>query len=224
MAPPAPGASNGLPEAGDERLRIVVAMVELVAEQGYKATTIKQLLQRAGVTRAAFRRSFSGKRACFLEVYDEISERFATRVFAVFESEEEWRDGLRVAAYAAAHWIGEHPHEARYVVIEMVSAGEFAQARREETLHRFVDLLDAGRERLDQPDSVSRAMAVGIIGGIIGMLTRNLRRRVRTRPEDFVPELMFLAVRPYLGYKAAREELSMPPPALPGLEPVGEGT
>jgi AcrR family transcriptional regulator len=199
-------------------------MVELVAEQGYKATTIKQLLQRAGVRRADFRRSFAGKEACFLEAYDEMSERFVTRVFAAFESEKEWRDGLRAAAYAAAHWIGEHPHEARYVVIEMVSAGEFAQTRREETLRGFVDLIDSGRKQLDKQDSVSRAMADGVVGGILGMLTKHLRRGAPVRPEDFVPDLMFVAVRPYLGHEAAREELSMPPPVVPGLEPVAEGT
>ena len=223
MPPPARVASNGRPEPADQRQRIVAAMVELVAEQGYKATTVKQLLRRAGVTRAEFRRSFAGKRACFLETYDEISERFASRVFAAFESEEDWRDGLRAAAYTAAHWIGEHPREARYVVIEMVTAGEFAQARREETLRGFVDLIDSGRKQLDKQDSVSRGMAEGVVGGILGMLTRHLRRGVPVRPEDFVPDLMFVAVRPYLGQEAAREELSMPPPVVRGPEPVAEG-
>lgn len=224
MAPPARVVSNGRPEPADERQRIVVAMVELVAERGYKATTVKQLLRRAGVTRADFRRLFSGKRACFLEAYEEMSERFVSRVFTAFEGEKEWRDGLRVAAYAAAHWVAEHPREARYATIETMAAGAFAVERREATLRRFVDLLDAGREQLDEPDSVSRAMAEGIVGGILGMLTKNLRREGQARPEGFVPELMFLAVRPYLGHEAAREELSMPPPAVPGLEPAAEGT
>ncbi|HSR95055.1 MAG TPA: TetR/AcrR family transcriptional regulator [Solirubrobacterales bacterium] len=220
MAALAGVASNGRPGPEDERRRILAAMVELVAEQGYKATTVKQLLERAGVSRAAFRRSFAGKQACFLEAYEEMSERFASRVFAAFESEEEWRDGLRVAAYAAARWVGEHPREARYATIETMAAGELAVERREATLRRFVDLLDAGREQLDEPGSVSAAMAEGIVGGILGMLTKNLRRGVRARPEDFVPELMFLAVRPYLGQRAAREELTIPPPREPAREPV----
>jgi AcrR family transcriptional regulator len=222
--PAAGTVANGRPERDAERQRIVAAMVELVAERGYRATTVRQVLERARVSRANFKRLFSGKRDCFLQAYEELSERFSEHVFAAFEGEKEWRDGLRAAAYAAAHWIGEHPHEVRYATIETMAAGEFAVERREATLRRFVDLLDAGREQLDEPDSVSRAMAVGVVGGILGMLTKNLRRGVQARPEDFVPELMFLAVRPYLGHEAAREELSMPPPAVPGLEPVAEGT
>ncbi len=224
MASPAGAASNGRPEPRDERQLIVAAMVELVAERGYKATTVKQLLERAGVGRAGFRRLFAGKRACFLEAYEELSGRFSEHVFAAFESEEEWRDGLRAAAYAAASWIDEHPGEARYATIETMAAGEFAVERREATLRRFVDLVDAGRGQLDEPDSVSRAMAEGVVGGILGMLTKNLRRGVRARVEEVVPDLMFLAVRPYLGQEAAREELSIPPPREPGLEPVAEGT
>lgn len=215
-------ASNGRPAPSAERQRIVAAMIELATEQGYGATTVKQLLERAEVSRADLRRLFSGKQACFLAVYEEMSESFVGEVLAAFEHEEVWRDGLRAAAYAAARWVGEHPREARYATVEMMMAGEFAVARREATLRRFVDLLDAGREQLEQPDSVSRAMAEGVVGGILGMLTRNLRRGSRARPEDFVPELMFLAVRPYLGQAVALEELSIPPPPEPGREPVAE--
>jgi AcrR family transcriptional regulator len=222
--PPAGARRNGGPEPGAERERIAEAMLELIAERGYSATTVNQVLERAGVGRAAFKRHFTAKRDCFLQVYEEMSERFGEQVFAAVEGEEEWRDGLRAAAYAAARWIGEHPREARYWVLEMVAAGEFAQARREETLRRFVDLIDSGRELLDRPDSVSRAMAVGVVGGIVGMLTKNLRRGVRVRPEEMVPDLMFMAVRPYLGPAAALEELRIPPPSEPGLAPAAKGS
>lgn len=220
-----PAASaNGCPGLAAERKRINEAMLELIADRGYAATTVTQVLERAGVSRADFKRLFGSKRDCFLRVYEEMSERFGRCVFDAFESEEDWRDGLRAAAYAAARWIGDHPREARYGALGMVAAGEFAQARRDETLRVFVDLIDSGREQLDEPDSVSRSMAEGVIGGIVGMLTKNLRRGISVRGEDLVPDLMFLAVRPYLGHEAAREELSIPPPHEPGLQPVAEGT
>lgn len=221
--PPAGIAFNGRPDPDAERRQqIVAAMIELVVEHGYGATTVKQLLARAGVSRADFRRLFAGKRACFLAVYEEIGQSFTGAVFAAFEREGGWRDGLRAAAYAAARWVGEHPREARYATVETMMAGEFAVARREATLRRFVDLIDAGREQAEDPEPASRAMAEGVVGGILGMLSKNLRRGTRARPEDFVPELMFLAVRPYLGIEAAREELTIPPPPEPGREPLAE--
>ncbi|HET9163111.1 MAG TPA: TetR/AcrR family transcriptional regulator [Solirubrobacterales bacterium] len=216
-------ASNGRPDPDVERRqRIAAAMVELVVEQGYGATTVAQLLERARVSRAELRRLFAGKQACFLAVYDEIAESFTGEVLTAFGREEAWRDGLRAAAYAAARWVAAHPREARYATVETMMAGEFAVARREATLRRFVDLVDTGRGQLEDPDSVSRAMAEGVVGGILGTLTKNMRRGTRARPKDFVPELMFLAVRPYLGLAVAREELSIPPPPEPGREPLAE--
>jgi AcrR family transcriptional regulator len=221
--PRAAAGSNGDAALVAERRRIAEAMLELVAERGYAATTVKAVLELAQVSRAGFKRLYAGKQECFLRVYEELSERFSEHVFAAFESEEEWRDGLRAAAYAAAGWIREHPREARYAVVEMVTAGDFAQARQEATLRRFVDLVDSGREQLERPDSVSRAMAEGVVGGILAMLTKSLRHGAREPAESLVPELMFMAVRPYLGNAAALEEMRIPPPGDADFEPVARG-
>jgi AcrR family transcriptional regulator len=44
------------------RQRLVVAAVDLFTEQGYDATTVGQIAERAGVTRSTFFRHFSDKR------------------------------------------------------------------------------------------------------------------------------------------------------------------
>lgn len=220
--PAARSDSNGSSDLAAERERICEAMLDLVTKQGYAATSLGQVLERARVSRRDFRRLFDGKEDCFLRIYEETTGHFSRLVFAAFESEEEWRDGLRAAAYAAARWIREHPRETRYGTLEMLAAGEFAQARHEATLRRFTEMIDAGREQLDEPGSVSPMMAEGVIGGVIGMLTKNLRQRTRVRGEDLVPDLMYVAVRPYLGHTAAREELSIPPPPEPCAEPAVE--
>lgn len=221
---PGPGTDpSRRAELAAERERIREAMLDLVTSQGYAKTTVQQVLERAEVSRADFTRLFEGKQDCFLQIYEEATEDFNECVFGAFEREEEWRDGLRAAGYAAARWIRDHPRETRYGTVEMMAAGEFAQAHREATLRRFTEMVDAGREQLDRPESVSRAMAEGVIGGIVGMLTKNLRRGVRVSGEDLVPDLMYLAVRPYLGHEVAREERTIPPPPDPRLEPAAKG-
>jgi AcrR family transcriptional regulator len=222
--PAAGPESNGRSELAAERERIREAMLDLVTKQGYAETSVRQVLEHAGVSRADFRRLFAGMEDCFLQVYEETVKHFNQCVFSAFESEEGWRDGLRAAGYAAARWIRDHPRETRYGTLEVMAAGEFAHGHHEATLRRFTEMIDAGRKQLDQPDSVSPMMAEGVIGGIVGILTKNLRRRTRVRSEDLVPDLMYLAVRPYLGHEAAREELSIPPPPEPCAEPAIEGT
>lgn len=46
----------------DARVRLVVAALDLFTEQGYDATTVAQIAERAGVTRSTFFRYFPDKR------------------------------------------------------------------------------------------------------------------------------------------------------------------
>ena len=48
--------------APDARQRLVVAAVDLFGEQGYDATTVTQIAERAGVTKSTFFRHFGDKR------------------------------------------------------------------------------------------------------------------------------------------------------------------
>ena len=52
--------------AADQRRRILEATADLVAEQGYQATTIEMIVRRAKVGYATFYKSFDDKEAVFL--------------------------------------------------------------------------------------------------------------------------------------------------------------
>jgi hypothetical protein len=67
---------------------------------------------------------------------------------------------------------------------------------------------------LENPDSVSPAFAVAIVGAISEILVRRLSEgRELSEVVDLVPEVMYIAVRPYVDGDKALEELSIP--ALP---------
>ncbi|WP_224387659.1 TetR/AcrR family transcriptional regulator [Pseudonocardia sp. ICBG1293] len=62
------------------RERLVVAAVELFNEQGYDATTVAQLAERAGVTRSTFFRHFSDKREVLVAGQETLSRLLAEGV------------------------------------------------------------------------------------------------------------------------------------------------
>ena len=63
----------GKAEAGEStRNRILQAASELFAQKGYSATTIEDLVSRAGVSRPSMYYHFNGKEALFRGVLDEI--------------------------------------------------------------------------------------------------------------------------------------------------------
>src|ERR1700749_3352620 len=57
--------------------RLVVAAVDLFTEQGYDATTVAQIAERAGVTRSTFFRHFSDKRELLVAGQETLSTLLA---------------------------------------------------------------------------------------------------------------------------------------------------
>ncbi|WP_037913175.1 TetR/AcrR family transcriptional regulator [Actinacidiphila yeochonensis] len=57
--------------------RLVVAAVDLFTEQGYDATTVAQIAERAGVTRSTFFRHFSDKREVLVAGQETLSRLLA---------------------------------------------------------------------------------------------------------------------------------------------------
>jgi AcrR family transcriptional regulator len=200
-----------LGEAGG-RDRMLEAMLELVSNQGFEKTETDEVLQLAGTSRADFERSFSSKEDCALAVFDRFLADYVSTVRAAYSSEGDWPDSLRAAAYAAADWIAGHPREVRFGTVEMLWASEIAQARREEGFQTFVEMVDAGRQRAADPNTVPEFTAEGVIGSIAEIMTKELQGGGELEPHKLAPELMYLAVRPYLGEEAAARELTMPPP------------
>ena len=70
MLPPiGPSPTNVLDVLLDETPRIApnsAAMVATVADKGYEATTVADLVKLSGVSRSAFYRHFEDKQECFL--------------------------------------------------------------------------------------------------------------------------------------------------------------
>jgi AcrR family transcriptional regulator len=193
---------------------LIEAAIDLMVERGYEAMTVEMVVERAGFRCADFGRHFADLQDCVLQAYWRYTDEFTELVFSAYQRERSWRDGLRVAAYAAARYIRDNPRIVRFGSVCLFEAGMMAQAQRESHLHRMVDLIDAGRRELDDPESMSRAVAEAAFGSIYEAVIKEMQAGRGTKAaEDFVPELMYIAVRPYLGHEVAREELTIPPPS-----------
>jgi AcrR family transcriptional regulator len=205
------GAFSG--EAYPARALIREAVMELADENGLEAMSIEMVLARAGVEEAEFHRHFRDLDDCCMQIYLANIAEFDRYVFEAADRHERWRDRLRAAAYASARWIRTQPLTTSFDMVHMLGAGAMAQAHRDRLLQRIVDLIDEGRQELEDPDSMTREVAVGIFGAIYQAVLKQTHGSVTARtPESFVPDLMYIAVQPYMGHEVAREELAIPPP------------
>ncbi len=201
---------NGAPPrelADPPRARIAAAMVALVGNRGYAQTSIEMVCEQAHTRRSHFDRCFAGKEDCFLSIHDEVAAEFCGRVEAAFAGPTSWHDRVWAAGWAAMRFFEEDPARARFLVVEVNGAGNGAQSRRDRILQRLADVLDGGREELEKPQSMSRCTAEIVAGAIYGTVLGKIEEGSIERGDDFLPELVYMAVMPYLGSRAAEDEL-----------------
>jgi AcrR family transcriptional regulator len=107
-------------QAEATRLLLVTVARQLFTEQGYAATSIEDIIQRAGVARGALYHHFSGKEALFRAVYEAVQEDTAARVVTAAVSASDPWDGVRAGlkAFVAACL---EPEFRRIVVLDSVS-------------------------------------------------------------------------------------------------------
>ncbi len=205
--------SSFSPGHSPARARLRAATIALVIERGLESVDAAALCREAGFDPAEFERDFEDVRDCAMQVYLANIVEFDRVLSAAADPADPWRDRLRATAYTAATFIRDHPLSTRFDMLAMLSMGEVAQAYRDRYVQGLIDLIDEGRQELSDPEALGRATAEGVFGSIYRFLARELVGEGRTRyAVEVVPQLMYLAVRPYLGEGAAREELTIPPP------------
>ena len=206
------GIEPGAAIAEDQvRGRISAAMLELAAEHGLEPTTITMVCERAAVGRGAFDDNFTGKEDCFLKVHGEVALEFCQRIRAAYDGPRGWHDRIWAGGWAAMRYLQEDAPRARFLLVAVNGAGSRAQERRDQILQGLTDMIDAGRAELAEPDSVSRSTAEMVTGAIYGTIMAKIRDGAIERGEDFLPELVYMAMMPYLGARAAEDELRVHP-------------
>jgi AcrR family transcriptional regulator len=188
------------------------AMLDLAFEHGYDGVTVEEIAARAGGDTDDFARHFPSKQDCAVAILEEIAENNLRAVRGAFDREERWPDSLRAAAYAHVRWILENPKKMHFGLLETLWAGEMTSALRDNLFRSYTEMIDAGRAVAPDPDAIPAYTAEGAVGSITQVVVRNMGKPGGGDLASQVPEMMYLAVRPYLGEKVARRELTLPPP------------
>jgi AcrR family transcriptional regulator len=193
-----------------------LAIVEVVDEVGYEAATVEQIVERAGVTRTEFLRRFKDKEDCAQRSFEAFADDYRLRIFSAYSAFPDWRTGLRAAAYEVADWMDDHPDVVRFGAVEILKAeNEMIRVRREEAISYGAELIDQGRMEATGPARVPDAAALMALGSIVQLLIHKIQTGVAFDPIEMVPQMMYLATRPYVGEEVAGEELALPRPPMP---------
>jgi AcrR family transcriptional regulator len=135
-----------------QRLRLLAACVEVVAERGFAAATTAAIARHAGVSPRTFYDHFEDKLAGLLAAYDLFSQDLFTRLVAALQADDDVEAIMdrTVTAYLTT-W-QENPEAAKAFLIEMESAGPVARRRRRDANVVFAAGIRAIHERVRETD------------------------------------------------------------------------
>jgi AcrR family transcriptional regulator len=202
------GSSRGRDPARD---RIALAMIDVVGERGFEATQIEAVCERADVSSGHFERCFADLEDCFLSVHDEVAEDFWDCLRPAHAGAVGWHDRIWAAGWAMMRFLREDPLRARFLLVAVNGIGGEAQQRRDRFVQRLADLLEEERSQNGKRGRRSRCTAEIVAGAIHRMVLTKVEAGSIERNEEFLPELVYMAVMPYLGAEAAEDELLVQP-------------
>jgi AcrR family transcriptional regulator len=192
LLPRGPAALPREVVATAHRRRLLNSMAQAVAEKGYVATSISDIVAGARVSRSAFYGCFADKEACFLAGYAEEAERHFGLIAEAAAAERDWPQQLRSGVRTYVRELELHPGFARSFLIEILTAGPDALELRSAVYERYVSLMrdwyknaPPELELAPLPDEVFRA-AVGATNELV--VTRLERQGAGAEPplEDLV--------------------------------------
>ncbi|MGH2903809.1 MAG: TetR/AcrR family transcriptional regulator [Solirubrobacteraceae bacterium] len=160
--------------AGNQRSRLVGAMIEEVSERGYADATLARMVALAGVSKRAFHEQFGTKQAYFLATYDAIVDNALTRIGAAYRSEGDWQARLCAAFAAYAAEVVEEPKAARLVLVDALGAGPAAVARMRNSRRIFERIVEASFDEAPDGVALGPQIAMGIVCGIERITRRGL--------------------------------------------------
>ncbi|HWI96096.1 MAG TPA: TetR/AcrR family transcriptional regulator [Solirubrobacterales bacterium] len=190
--------------AGHKRRRIMDAIAELTAEQGYDATKIGDIVRRAGVARKTLYDNFEGKEEVFLSAFGTAVDEALERIKAdCAEVEGGWEERVEAGLAAFLRYVAENPALARMCMIEALSSTQTATERYEAAMQRFVDLT---KRTVPQNDQLPETIEETLVGGVAWIVYQQIRRQEAEQAEDLLPELSEFMLAPFKSAAKAGEK------------------
>jgi AcrR family transcriptional regulator len=193
-----PRGPQALPRAqvaAHQRERLLEAMVQAVSERGVVATTISDLVARAGISRRTFYEHFDNKEDCLLATYDSVVEGVVQQLLGVYASTDGWLEQLEAMIRALFATIAERPDAARLICVEMGASGAVGVERWADGAARFERFISRGFEQSPGPGTIPDPVARAIVGALRKIIYSRVRaehssKSLKLELMRVVPDLM----------------------------------
>jgi AcrR family transcriptional regulator len=203
---PLPAGHHGLSAeqvAESQRERLLAGVVKAVAEKGYAATTIGDVVAAASVSTRSFYENFESKEACFIAALDTIAAHLRELITAEVAAVEDWSSQVVAALRATLRFFAAEPEIARAAIVEPVASSPAVIAEFRQIVNAAVPYLAQGRAEPTVPASLPESTEETLLGGLMVLISRSIV--VGDPLEPLLADLGEFLLAPYVGAAAARQ-------------------
>jgi AcrR family transcriptional regulator len=180
----------------DPAERIIRAATEVVAEEGYQATTVGKIARAASISLSTFYKHFESKEEAVLAALDAGQAQLLAATLPAFRRTREWPAAVRAAAEAMFAFLAAEPAFARLVAVEVYSVGERALELRDVDLEVLAGLLEPGYRLFPDTPPIA-AEAIG--GAIYALVDSQVRKGGAEGLREVAPLATYITLAPFLG-------------------------
>jgi AcrR family transcriptional regulator len=195
------GLYRGVPadeRRAERRERLLDAGLDLLGTEGWQATTVRGVCERARLNPRYFYESFSGLDELLVAVFDRIAEELVGAVVAAIErSPDDPEATARAAIGGFVELLTEDPRKGRVAVVEAMGS-EALMRRRLDTVQQGVELVAAYGRGLEAARGVDEEAvqhtAQMLVGGLVEALLAWFEGRLDVSRERLVEHCAALFV------------------------------
>jgi AcrR family transcriptional regulator len=187
----------------NQRERIMDAVANLVAANGYAGLSVDGIVREAAVSWHTFYEHFGDKEDAFLVTYEVGHAKGLAVVEEAYASEPDWRRGVRAAMGALLRFLASEPAFAHLALVDCLVATDTSAERSSAGASGFAQLLVPGLEELPRELRPPAVTVDAVTGGIFELcLAYTLHGRTRELP-GLAPTLSYFALTPFIGAQDA---------------------
>lgn len=180
-----------------QRVRLALALIDEIAERGYRATRVADVIARAGVSRKTFYEHFSNKQECLLVTFDLVADEGMRRVEYAYREAHGWPGRAEAAIRALFESAIDNPGALRLSLLEIAAVGPAGVERRERSLGRYERFLRDALELAPGEGTVAEMVLKAVIGGLNRVLYQRVLRGKDAELLALVPDLTTWATSYY---------------------------
>lgn len=183
--------------ASHKRRRMMDAVAELTAENGYEAMKIADIVRRAAVARKTLYDNFDGKEDLFLSAVNATMMEMRVAIEAACEEAGDSPESRIVAGLEGLlDFVAAHPAAAKMSMLEAISATPSSARLYDAGVRDCVELL---RASAPADASLPETIEESLVGGVAWILQLKIRKGEAEQAPDLLPELSQFVLSPYLG-------------------------